>query len=1420
MAEFDREGARKAGYSDAEIDGYLAEQNKPRVSQGLIDRIQNTNTANDIAKSMWEGAKEGFGSNPIGIEPGSEQEKLMMDAGWLNDPSTGRVGPLRTLNEAIIRPAAALGDTIMRLGNAGIFAGAGLIGQAAKDSGAANDAEANRLKRDAVIFGQIAPILHGTSGTLHRVTRDPMGRMIDEPVGGLPNAQDFADAAKVATEGQADAHVKARLEDMYEKKGILPAEAVADANRDPIAKQDLLMRDGAASLDAEINRLDAETIKSYGGYNRHSDDPLERALATASSPAGLDHESIANAQWAVDNGRADITRVIAGRARRYADQYETTPGVTKELNPEKYATIEQDLKRRKAEAEDLATKLEDVAKSARSGPVSTGGGGKPPGKPPGGGKQVGEPEEPRNPKAGEDVKAAEDKVLSQLSVGEPDRPASKMDPYTATVDSLFPIKKEVEKAKGKGLDISISDDPYIASRLYGGWVGKAQVALEHEGPFNFFTYENLGPSLKAIIAPVRDQISSWRAFLASARAVELERFKHLPSGIDQEAAQTVGRNAPQIYKDQAAKIYEYQNQVSAYARDAQVISRAGYKGMLDMNRFYVPWHKLLDEEGIGISPIGTSLQAKNPINRIKGHEEKTIDPIESVIKNTYIMTAMAEKNVVGTKLVDMMIAADKIRGELKPSERAIVKVETAVPKEVDVAIRSYLREHGASREVSGFSDFVVEAAQPLAEDEIRIFRNGQPEHYKVSVELARAMKGLDRGDIGLIERILQPLASTLRAGAVLSPEFAARHLIRDTTYAFMTWAHEGNFGPLDTATGLKNLAVGHSELVRGMAERIGDAVGHQDFVNWLKGGGGQVGLVAMDRRYLQQSLRELTGQTGLMERGWNVARQPDMGPIRLAANVAAQPFQKYLLEPLQAVTEMATSATHMGAFSKRMRQLENEGRIAPGYGKQIASKGEYDAPRLGYLNPENLPAEWRGKDLRIRDGLFTKDGMKAFDYVDGEYKDVLTRDQPSKQAIIEAAWTARDTSVDMHRMGAKMRGFNMVSVFANAKIQDTFRIVDLIKKDPANAAMMITAGIVMPSVLFWLLNHKDSRYQQLQAWEKDSFWIIPTDKWENANPEQAANRPSDQIRMLGGQLQVNNGAIIRIAKPFNAGVLFGSGMERLLEKFAAENPHAFDGWTKSILENTVGDLVPSAVVPAMEQANNNSRLSGRKVIPGNLEGQMPEYQYTPYTTEIAKKLGMLVSSFPGMHKATQSDIGAVAGTARALSSPMLIENYVRGWTGTLGVYALHAADSALQKAGVVPSPVKPLATLADIPFIRAFVVRYPTAGVEPVERFFSAVAENKVLHDTFMRRAQQGDVDAMQRIQAIGGPQMFERLERFKKAITRHSDLINKVYENPKIDPAQKRQLIDNYYFAMIRMGKIGSDMVENIDRGLRSPAP
>jgi len=113
----------------------------------------------------------------------------------------------------------------------------------------------------------------------------------------------------------------------------------------------------------------------------------------------------------------------------------------------------------------------------------------------------------------------------------------------------------------------------------------------------------------------------------------------------------------------------------------------------------------------------------------------------------------------------------------------------------------------------------------------------------------------------------------------------------------------------------------------------------------------------------------------------------------------------------------------------------------------------------------------------------------------------------------------------------------------------------------------------------------------------------------------------------------------------------------------------------------------------------------------------------------------------------------VKGAARALSSPTLIENYVRGgpahWACTRSTRRQGLAES-----GSVPEPVKPLASLADIH--SSVLSRCAIHWVREIVRIsFRPWIANKVLHDTWMRRAQQGDTVAMERIQAIGGTAMF-----------------------------------------------------------------
>jgi hypothetical protein len=96
-----------------------------------------------------------------------------------------------------------------------------------------------------------------------------------------------------------------------------------------------------------------------------------------------------------------------------------------------------------------------------------------------------------------------------------------------------------------------------------------------------------------------------------------------------------------------------------------------------------------------------------------------------------------------------------------------------------------------------------------------------------------------------------------------------------------------------------------------------------------------------------------------------------------------------------------------------------------------------------------------------------------------------------------------------------------------------------------------------------------------------------------------------------------------------------------------------------------------------------------------MERLLPEYQYMPYTTETTKALGHLIGTVPSMH-------------GSSFASPLVIENYVRQWSGGLGMYALQIADAALRKTGVLPDPIRPASTLSDIPFQRRLRSRYRT----------------------------------------------------------------------------------------------------------------
>jgi hypothetical protein len=271
------------------------------------------------------------------------------------------------------------------------------------------------------------------------------------------------------------------------------------------------------------------------------------------------------------------------------------------------------------------------------------------------------------------------------------------------------------------------------------------------------------------------------------------------------------------------------------------------------------------------------------------------------------------------------------------------------------------------------------------------------------------------------------------------------------------------------------------------------------------------------------------------------------------------------------------------------------------------------------------------------------------------------------------------------------------------------------------------------------------------------------------------------------------------------GMIFGTLPERILDAYAAQKPDAFKNFAKDFWEQTGPEFMPTVGAPIIDQFANRSLFTNRTLIPSRMEKWLPEYQYTPYTLELTKSISRIVGALPGAQTLKMDDDSTLGFATRGVTTPIFLENYVRGWTGGLGMYALQAADYALRKQGILPDPPMPTSTLADMPFIKAFVMRYPSASAQQIQDFYDNYKIQNSYFQTFMAKAKDGDVAAMQHIADMGGPNMFVRLDQWNKVLGEHQKLVQDIYQNRQIAPDEKRQLIDKLYYGMIQIAETGN---------------
>lgn len=226
------------------------------------------------------------------------------------------------------------------------------------------------------------------------------------------------------------------------------------------------------------------------------------------------------------------------------------------------------------------------------------------------------------------------------------------------------------------------------------------------------------------------------------------------------------------------------------------------------------------------------------------------------------------------------------------------------------------------------------------------------------------------------------------------------------------------------------------------------------------------------------------------------------------------------------------------------------------------------------------------------------------------------------KTVTEAANEQRTITADFSIAGAWSKLFNKIFYFLTASLAWTHLERDIIAKfirgdkDVRKRLAIVMGAWTGVELLFWWLNNytpwtndpEERRkhrvaYYALPAWQRNGFYALPT----------------------------GNGHFVPVPKGFFQ-IVFGGILKLGLEASSEENRDKLADWVNSSNANyfydkpsdistMAGSLIPGQIRPFVEYKANYNFFKDKNIIPPNLENQIPERQYFPWTPNIYKSIG-------------------------------------------------------------------------------------------------------------------------------------------------------------------------------------------------------
>lgn len=360
----------------------------------------------------------------------------------------------------------------------------------------------------------------------------------------------------------------------------------------------------------------------------------------------------------------------------------------------------------------------------------------------------------------------------------------------------------------------------------------------------------------------------------------------------------------------------------------------------------------------------------------------------------------------------------------------------------------------------------------------------------------------------------------------------------------------------------------------------------------------------------------------------------------------------------------------------------------------------------------------------------------------------LTKTNLKPKSLGEASIASRDITIDFSRTGTHTKSWNKIDAFFNATIQGGDKLVRAWRDDPKGMTIKSTLFITLPTIALWYLNKDNSAYQELPQWEKDTFFHIPAgDKF------------------------------VKIPKPFELGLLYGTTFERMLQYFDdkenGRNGIGFKGFGDRVKETLVPDLSPTFFVPIYEWAFNFSDFRQRNIVPQAQEKLPDKLQYGSNTSMVARKIGDTFNV-----------------------SPYKVDNTIMGYGGNLARLGLDITDAI---GGA--NEKRPTKGVTELPEIRRFFAK-PYQSSDSVQRVYDDFKEQEKLHNELKLTGQRPEGY---------DPKLYNKLKNAQNSFKAINKASKKIIDSETMSSDTKREKLDklNIQKANVARGVYGLGIIK-----------